>query len=33
LEEHLKIIKKAKIEDKNDIRTLELKNWLKHIKR
>ena len=30
---HIEIIKKAKIELKDDIRTLELKNWLDHIKR
>jgi len=29
---HLEIIKKAKIKLKDDIRTLELKNWLNHIK-
>ena len=29
---HLGVIKKAEIETKDDIRTLELKNWLNHIK-
>ena len=29
---HIKVIEKAKVELKDDIRTLELKNWLKHIK-
>ena len=29
---HIKVIEKAKIELKDDIRTLELKNWLHHIK-
>ena len=28
---HIKVIEKAKIELKDDIRTLELKNWLHHI--
>jgi len=30
---HLGVIKKAEIELKDDIRTLELKNWLNHIKK
>ena len=30
---HLEVIKKANIELKDDIRTLELKNWLQHIKK
>ena len=30
---HIKIIEKAKTELKDDIRTLELKNWLNHIKK
>ena len=30
---HIEVIKKAKIELKDDIRTLELKNWLNHIKK
>ena len=30
---HIAAIKKAKIELKDDIRTLELKNWLNHIKK
>ena len=30
---HIEIIEKAKIELKDDIRTLELKNWLNHIKK
>jgi GMP synthase (glutamine-hydrolysing) len=30
---HLEVIKKANIELKEDIRTLELKNWLQHIKK
>ena len=29
---HIKVIEKAKIELKDDIRTLELRNWLNHIK-
>jgi len=33
LNAHIKVIEKAKIELKDDIRTLELKNWLKHIKK
>ena len=32
LNHHIEVIEKAKIELKDDIRTLELKNWLKHIK-
>ena len=30
---HIKVIEKAQIELKDDIRTLELKNWLNHIKK
>ncbi len=30
---HIKVIEKAKIELKDDVRTLELKNWLNHIKK
>jgi len=30
---HIEVIKKAKIELKDNIRTLELKNWLHHIKK
>jgi len=30
---HIQVIEKAKIELKDDIRTLELKNWLNHIKK
>ena len=30
---HIKVIEKAKIELKDNIRTLELKNWLNHIKK
>ena len=33
LNAHIKVIEKAKIELKDDIRTLELRNWLKHIKK
>jgi len=33
LNDHIKVIEKAKIELKDDIRTLEIKNWLKHIKK
>ena len=30
---HIGVIEKAEIELKDDIRTLELKNWLNHIKK
>ena len=30
---HIQVIEKAKMELKDDIRTLELKNWLNHIKK
>ena len=33
IESHIKVIKKANIELKDDIRTLELKNWLNYIKK
>ena len=33
LNSHIKIIEKAKLELKDDIRTLELKNWLNYIKK
>jgi len=33
VEDHIKVIEKAKIELKDDIRTLELKNWINHIKK
>ena len=33
LNTHIKVIEKAKTELKDDIRTLELKNWLNHIKK
>ena len=33
LNSHVEVIEKVKIELKDDIRTLELKNWLKHIKK
>jgi len=32
ISDHIKVIEKAKIQLNDDIRTLELKNWLKHIK-
>ena len=30
---HIEVIEKAKIELKDDVRTLELKNWLNYIKK
>jgi GMP synthase (glutamine-hydrolysing) len=33
IESHIQVIEKAKIELKDDIRILELKNWLNHIKK
>ena len=33
LNTHIEVIKKAEIELKDDTRTLELKNWLNHIKK